>query len=202
MRGTRVYRALQARDGRRFAIREAEPDDAPQLITHAQLMLVEPQWNVTELGEFHSTIDQEESWIFSFQERPHSILLVADFGRPEQPRIGGVISFLSQPRVRTRHRGRLGIGVQRPYRGLGVGEAMLSTLLAWATAEPELERVELSVFGHNARAINLYHKLGFVEEARLVRAYKLSDGTYYDDVMMVKWVKSEPASALEYRREP
>ncbi len=50
MQGTRIYRALQARDGRRFVIREAEPDDAQQLITHAQIMLIEPQWNITELS--------------------------------------------------------------------------------------------------------------------------------------------------------
>ncbi len=117
--------------------------------------------------------------------------MVADFGKRGETRIGGVISFFAQPRVRIRHRGRLGIGVQPPYRGMGVGEALLNTLLAWAAAEPELERVELSVFGHNTRAINLYRKLGFVEEARLQRAYKLSDGTYYDDVMMVKWINQD-----------
>jgi ribosomal protein S18 acetylase RimI-like enzyme len=55
--------------------------------------------------------------------------------------------------------------------------------------EPEVERVELSVFTHNTRAISLYRKLGFVEEARLYGVCKLADGSYYDDLMMVRWVK-------------
>jgi len=189
MRRQSVFRRLLARDGRPYVIREAEIPDASGLIGHARMMLAEPEWNVTELHEFNPSIDQEESWIISFHERPHSILLVADFGPPGKPRVGGVISFGSQPRHRMRHRGRLGLGVQKPYRGVGVGEALLTTLLGWAESEPGLERVELSVFGHNTRAINLYAKCGFVEEARLLRAYKLSDGSYCDDIMMVKWVK-------------
>jgi RimJ/RimL family protein N-acetyltransferase len=101
----------------------------------------------------------------------------------------GIVHLMAQHRFRTRHRARLGISVQAPYRGIGVGEALLTALLDWAAAEPELERIELSVFAHNQRAINLYRKLGFVEEARLAKAYKLADNTYYDDVLMVKWVK-------------
>jgi RimJ/RimL family protein N-acetyltransferase len=116
-------------------------------------------------------------------------LLVADFGSQAEPQIGGVISLSTQPRLRMRHRGRICIGVQRPYRGLGVGEALLRTVLEWAEAEPELERIELSVFAHNTRAMGLYTKCGFQEEARLGRAFKLSDGSYYDDIMMVRWVK-------------
>ncbi len=192
MRKPRVFRRVQARDGRDYVIREAELGDAAQLIAHARTMLAEPEWNVTELNEFHTSIDQEESWILSFHERPHNILMVADFGSPPAPHVVSVISFSSQARFRMRHRGRLGIGVQQPFRGLGVGEAMLRALLDWAAAEPELERVELSVLGHNQRALNLYLKCGFVEEARLLRAYKLADGTYYDDVMMVKWIKPSP----------
>lgn len=193
MRRPRVSRQMTAKDGRDYVIREAEVADAAQLIAHARTMLVEPQWNITELHEFNSSIVQEEDWILTFRQRPRNLLLVADFGLPAAPHIVGVLSFASQPRVRVRHRGRLGIGVQVLYRHLGVGEGLLRTLLAWAEAEPELERVELSVFAHNVRAMNLYIKCGFVEEARLSRAYKLADGTYYDDVMMVTWVK-EPST--------
>ncbi len=189
MRQPRVYQQLRARDGRPYAIREADIGDAGQLLSHARIMLEEPQWSVTEVSEFRSTLEQEEQWILSFRDRPHSILLVADFGVPGRPHVGGELSFNTQGRLRTRHRGRLGIGVQQPYRGVGVGEALLLALLDWAEHEPELERIELSTFPHNTRAINLYRKLGFVEEARLARAYKLSDGSYYDDIMMVKWVK-------------
>jgi RimJ/RimL family protein N-acetyltransferase len=191
----RVYRQCKTHDGRAYVIREAELADAPRLIAHTRAILTEPQWNVTEPREFDPSVDQEESWILSFHEHPHNLLLLADFGAPPasgilaRPLIVGMVSFITQARFRVRHRGRLGISVQAPYRRQGVGEALLSTLLDWAKAEPELERVELSVFAHNTRAMNLYRKLGFEEEARLRRSFKLADGTYYDDVMMVRWVK-------------
>lgn len=180
---------MTARDGRPYIIREAGFDDARQLIAHAQAILQEPEWSISEPGEFHPTVEQEETWILSFRERPRCLLLVADFGTGQAPLVVGNLDFSGQPRIRMRHRGRLGIGVQAPYRGIGVGEALLQTLLSWAAGEPELERVELSVHAHNTRAMSLYRKVGFVEEARLQRAFKLRDGSYYDEVMMVKWVK-------------
>jgi len=185
----RVDRLCTLRDGREFLIREAAITDAEQLIAHTRGILSEPQWSVTESEEFQVTARQEEDWIAGFGQRPHSILLVADLGTLQDPRVIGAVNFNTQPRFRVRHRGRVGIGVQAAYRGLGVGAALLQTLLDWAAAEPELERVELSVFAHNEGAIRLYRKLGFTEEARLRHAFKLADGSYYDEIMMVKWVK-------------
>jgi RimJ/RimL family protein N-acetyltransferase len=185
----RVHTSCITRDGQEFVIREAAITDAAQLIAHTQEILAEPQWSVTESEEFQVTAKQEEDWIAGFRQRPHNILLVADFGTPHNSRIVGTVNFGTQARFRVRHRGRLGIGVQWAYRGLGVGAALLQTLLDWATTEPELERIELSVFAHNEGAIRLYHKLGFVQETHLERAFKLADGSYYDEIMMVKWVK-------------
>jgi RimJ/RimL family protein N-acetyltransferase len=185
----RIHESCITRDGQEFVIREAAIADAGQLIAHTRGILAEPQWSITEPGEFQVTAKQEEEWIAGFRQRPHNILLVADFGTPQSPRIAGTVNFSTQPRFRVRHRGRLGIGVQATYRGLGVGAALLQVLLDWAKAEPDLERIELSVFGHNEGAIRLYRKLGFVVEARLLRAFKLADGSYYDEIMMVQWVK-------------
>lgn len=188
----RVLKPTRTRDGRAFTVREADPADAPQIVAHSRSVLAEPQWNITELDEFQVSIESEAEWVRGFRRRPHNLLLVADVGEPGKPHIVGLASFMTQQRLRMRHRGRVGIGVQAGYRGVGVGEALLRALLDWATGEPEIERVELSVFAHNGRAMSLYLKLGFVEEARLRRAFKLADGSYYDDVMMVKWVKATP----------
>jgi RimJ/RimL family protein N-acetyltransferase len=185
----RVRRLCTTRDGQKFVIREAAITDAEQLMAHTRGILSEPQWSVTESEEFQVTTQQEEDWIAGFRQRPHSILLVAGMGTRQDSRVIGAVTFNTQPRFRVRHRGRVGIGVQAAYRGLGVGEALLQALLDWAAAEPDIERVELSVFAHNEGAIRLYRKLGFAEEARLPRAFKLADGSYYDEIMMVKWVK-------------
>jgi len=49
-------------------------------------------------------------------------------------------------------------------------------------------QVELGVFEDNSRARHLYEKLGFQEQGRTLRAFRLKDGTYRDEIQMVKFL--------------
>lgn len=80
------------------------------------------------------------------------------------------------------HRARLGIGVERSYRGKGHGTALLDAALRWAKSGG-LAWVDLSVFAHNQRAYELYRRFGFVEVGRTRDAYRV-EGTSIDDVHM------------------
>ena len=44
------------------------------------------------------------------------------------------------------------------------------------------------MFADNTRAVELYRRLGFEEEGRRVREYKLADGTYRDDLLLYRTV--------------
>ena len=77
------------------------------------------------------------------------------------------------------HVGHLGMGILPDYRGRGIGMRLLRSAID-AARIAGFERIELSVFGHNARAAALYRKAGFVHEGTRVRGKKL-DGEY-DDV--------------------
>ena len=81
-----------------------------------------------------------------------------------------------------RHAGRLGMGLLPSARGHGFGRRLAEAAIEAARAKG-FERVELEVFGSNARAIALYERLGFVREGVRRRAWKL-DGAYDDDVLM------------------
>ncbi len=82
------------------------------------------------------------------------------------------------------HVGRLGMGLDMNFRGLGLGSAMLRSALDLARAT-HIERVELQVYASNAPAIALYRKFGFETEGVRRRARKL-DGRYEDVVMMAR----------------
>jgi ribosomal protein S18 acetylase RimI-like enzyme len=85
---------------------------------------------------------------------------------------------------RSRHGfGEINIMVAREWRGRGVGSALLATAIEWAR-ERGLHKLSLSVFAHNAAAIALYRKLGFVEEGRRVKQYRRSSGELWDAVDM------------------
>jgi ribosomal protein S18 acetylase RimI-like enzyme len=83
------------------------------------------------------------------------------------------------------HEGMLGMGLLPDYRGHGLGERLMRTTLE-AARHAGFERISLSVYAQNTRAIALYRKLGFVHEGTRVRGRKV-DGAY-DDIHMMAYI--------------
>ena len=84
--------------------------------------------------------------------------------------------------------GRFGVGelamlVERGWRGRGVGSALVAAAIEAARIKG-LHKLSLDVFAHNAAAIALYHKFGFVEEGRRVAQYRRSSGELWDSIVM------------------
>lgn len=79
--------------------------------------------------------------------------------------------------------GELGMAVAREWRGRGVGSALLAAAIEWA-GERGLHKLSLGVFAHNAAAIALYRKFGFVEEGRRVKHYRRASGELWDAIDM------------------
>src|SRR5438128_4402686 len=79
--------------------------------------------------------------------------------------------------------GELGMAVAREWRGRGVGSALLAAAIDWAR-ERGLHKLSLGVFAHNAAAIALYRKFGFVEEGRRVKHYRRASGELWDALEM------------------
>ncbi len=87
-----------------------------------------------------------------------------------------------------KHCGTLGMGIVDGYRGQGLGERLIRQTLAGVRASNlGIERVELTVWGGNVRAIGLYEKVGFVHEGRKMRARKI-DGVVDDVVLMATFL--------------
>ena len=78
-----------------------------------------------------------------------------------------------------------GIALFQKYTGFGLGRLMMKSLIAKAK-DAGFEQMELTVYSNNQNAIRLYESMGFVETGRLPNASKYDDGTYSDDVFMVK----------------
>ncbi|MFI4919572.1 MAG: GNAT family N-acetyltransferase [Legionellales bacterium] len=80
------------------------------------------------------------------------------------------------------HIGSLGIGVLAPYRGQGIGEALMKVALEEAKNKG-LTRIELTVRENNETAIALYKKLGFEKEGIHKNAVCI-DGKYENHLFM------------------
>ena len=90
--------------------------------------------------------------------------------------------------MKYRHRAYFGMSILADYCELGLGSAMMETAIAQAK-ENGFEQIELGVFEDNPRAIHLYEKYGFEKYGVQPRAFKLKDGTYRDELIMVKFLK-------------
>lgn len=76
------------------------------------------------------------------------------------------------------HSGVLGIGVLAPYRGRGIGEALIRNAIEKAKIKG-LTRIELTVRENNKPAVALYEKLGFEKEGLHRNAVRI--GSVYEN---------------------
>lgn len=79
--------------------------------------------------------------------------------------------------------GEIGMMVATDRRGRGVGQQLLSIAIESARARG-LHKLALSVFPHNAAAISLYLKFGFVEEGRRPKHMRRANGELWDLIEM------------------
>ena len=90
-----------------------------------------------------------------------------------------------RPHIKYRHRAVMGISVRKEYWGCGLGSYLMQLAID-QTRSNGFEQLELGVYSDNARAIHLYEKVGFERYGIQPRAFKLKDGTYRDEIIMVK----------------
>ena len=90
-----------------------------------------------------------------------------------------------RPHIKYRHRAVVGISVRKDHWGCGLGSYLMQLAID-QTRTNGFEQLELGVFSDNSRAIHLYEKFGFERYGIQPRAFKLKDGTYRDEIIMVK----------------
>ncbi|MBO0460132.1 MULTISPECIES: GNAT family N-acetyltransferase [unclassified Enterococcus] len=76
----------------------------------------------------------------------------------------GVVSVA--PKSELTEQGEIGISILKEYWGMGLGTILLEEAIIWATENENFNTLVLDVLADNQRAIHLYHKMGFQEEAR------------------------------------
>lgn len=82
------------------------------------------------------------------------------------------------------HELRIVIGIREEYTGQGIGTRLFTALETWARTTG-VRRLHLTVETDNARALALYHKMGFAIEGHIPRAVQI-EGRWVDDYVMAK----------------
>ncbi len=160
-------------------IRPASPGDARSWIRHVEDVAAEGRYIRTERVRW-TVREMRRRWRRSWTREKADILALAG------DRVVGALSIGREANPVTNHVASLGMSVDREWRGRGIGSALMTEAFRWARWAG-VEKLALTVYPHNIRAINLYKKYGFVEEGRLSGHSKKSYG-YEDEIVMGRWL--------------
>ncbi|MEU8027479.1 GNAT family protein [Streptomyces sp. NPDC049099] len=125
------------------------------------------------------TLERLRSWYGSRATAPDRLdLAVTDPGTGEV--LGEVVLYDYDPAARSCTFRTL-IGPRG--RGRGIGTEATRLIVGHGFGQLGLHRIQLEVYGHNARARRVYEKVGFVVEG-VRREVRLQDGAWADEVIM------------------
>jgi RimJ/RimL family protein N-acetyltransferase len=176
---------FKTKDNKKFHIREAQEFDAEKLIDFTKIIFISSDQILTTIEEFNNSLEQQKGWIKTYSDNPTSTILLAEL----DGQIVGLLDFTTKKRKKISHTGEFGMSVHPDFQGKGIGNKLIETFLNWATEKSGIEKIILSVFASNEKAINLYKKFGFIEEGRHIKAIKQNDIEYIDLITMYKLIK-------------
>ena len=179
---TYTAETLTFKDGRKYTLRSAEPEDAPLMLKYMKIMLGETPFLLRTPEEFNYSAEEEAAVLTRRRDDPRCLMLLVVLD-------GQIIASADVcshgAKSRLMHRGELGISVRKDYWRQGIGSALMERLIAFAK-QSGYEQIELTVESKNRRALALYLKYGFMVYGTRPHGMKYPDGSYDNDYLMVK----------------
>ena len=129
---------------------------------------------------------EKQSWFHKIQKE-REICIVAI-----HPTVASPYNLLGQCEISNlewdaaTHVGSLGIIVQKKFRDLGIGFNLIDKAIR-ESKRLNKEKIVLSTFLDNERALYLYKKMGF-KTAGIRKKQFYMDSSYYDEVLMELWI--------------
>ena len=178
-------KSVKLNNGQIFVLHSPDMFDAQQLLEHMRITSAETPFMSRYPEEITVSAESQVRFLQMIENDPDNFMLAAYID-------GRMVANSAVTRVREnfkcRHRANFGISLQEQVCGLGLGTVMMQEILE-IVKQTAFEQLELTVFADNVRAIRLYEKVGFMKTGILLRAYKLKDGSYHDEVQMVYKIK-------------
>ncbi|MEH7331886.1 GNAT family N-acetyltransferase [Neobacillus drentensis] len=163
----------------RYIVRSAIESDA-QNLSEIRLQIDGETENLDrEPGEAYIDEAGFKQVIKDDTESINNLFLVAE----ANDRIVGFSRLEGSKLKRTSHKVEFGICVLKEYWGYGIGKNLLMESIHGADSN-NIKKITLNVLETNEKAIELYKKYGFEVEGVLKKDKILSDGNYYNTIVM------------------
>lgn len=173
---------ITLKNGEICILKSSDTPDAERLIEYLKKISGETNFMTRYPEEIKITIEEEFKFINSIRENSNDIMISAFLydklvGSASLNRVGNC--------SKTSHRATLGIAIIQEAWGLGIGKALITEILNFAT-EQGFEQVELEVLSSNHNAIKLYEQFGFTVYGERDNGFKFKDGTYVAEYLMIR----------------
>jgi RimJ/RimL family protein N-acetyltransferase len=166
-------------DGRTLTIRDVLVEEAGAVLQYLEAISNESDFLSFGPGEFGFSEDQERQLIQQYHAASNQLFIAGCLG----DECVSLLSFTGGNRPRNRHTGEFGMSVRKDHWRLGIGSAMLDSLIDWARGTEVVRKLNLRVRTDNDRAISLYKRKGFVTEGT-IRKDVLLQGRFFDHYWM------------------
>ena len=157
--------------------------DAKDIVKNFKLITGETEFLNRYPDECKTTIKEEREKIRKYNSSKDSMQILAFVNGKYAGNC--VFSAVKNDARRKRHIAFIAIGLFQEFSGFGLGTFMLQNLIE-QVKQCGFEQITLTVVGKNDRAHHLYKKLGFKEFGRMPNGFKYDDGTYSDEIYMIK----------------
>lgn len=156
-------------------VRRAREPDLPAVFDSFERTAAEGKWIGSELPLDRT--DRIARWR-DFIAGTEGVMLVAEVD-------GEIVGGSSLQWIGHCGTGLLGLGMwlDAPYRGRGLGTALLTQSITWAK-DNGAHKITLEVWPHNDAAIALYRRFGFEQEGYLRRHWRRRNGELWDSIVM------------------
>ncbi|MEA4912766.1 MAG: GNAT family N-acetyltransferase [Oscillospiraceae bacterium] len=173
--------AVVLKDGTPCTLRSPGPEEAELMLAYLRQISAETEFMVRYPDEITTTPEEERALLAAARDDAHDCMLSAYV----DGRIVGNCSLHGNgPRRKLAHRAQLGIAILRNFWHLCIASHLLDGVLE-AARQTGCETVELTAVRENERAVALYERYGFRTLAIRPRGFKLDDGRYLDEVLML-----------------
>ncbi|MED1411021.1 MULTISPECIES: GNAT family N-acetyltransferase [Bacillus] len=162
-----------------YTIRSAAETDADQLSKLRVQIDGETENMDREGGEGFIDMVGFQQIIKTDTEKPRNLFLIVEVHK----RIVGFSRCEGSDLKRLSHKVEFGVCILKEFWGYGMGKNLLLQSINWAD-ENEVKKILLQVLETNKKAIQLYKKVGFEVEGVLKNDKRLTDGNYYNTVVM------------------
>lgn len=166
-------------DQQPYIITQTTLEDAKEML--AYLKIIGGESHNLSFGEegLPITIEQEQQHIQAIIDHP----INCEWKVVMKDEIVGLASICAFPQKRMKHRAEISLSVRKSHWHMGIGRALLETIIHYAKTKEQLNLLWLEVIEDNTRAIAMYEAYGFTK-AGYAKRYTCVNGSYYGAYLM------------------